>query len=58
MASQTDKRPYSKPVLRPLGLLRHITQSGSGVPNESASKIDKMCEASPTRRPNTNCTST
>jgi hypothetical protein len=56
MASQTDKRPYSKPVLRPLGLLRHITQSGSGGPNESAAEPDGMCEIKLTHKPNRNCT--
>ncbi len=55
MASQTNKRPYNKPVLRPLGLLRHITQSGSGGPNESAAESG-MCSPNPTRKPNKNCT--
>ena len=56
MASQTDKRPYTKPVLRPLGLLRHITQSGSGGPNESAAEPSEMCIANVTRKPNEQCT--
>ena len=56
MASQTDKRPYSKPVLRPLGLLRHITQSGSGGSNESAAEPSEMCIANVTRKPNEQCT--
>lgn len=55
MASQTDKRPYTKPVLRPLGLLRHITQSGSGGPNESAAEPGQMCSPAPTRKSNRNC---
>jgi hypothetical protein len=49
-----NKRPYSKPRLRCFGLVRDLTQAGSGTANESAAS-QLSCDQLTDRRFNPNC---
>jgi hypothetical protein len=47
------KQKYQKPMLTHFGLVRELSQSGSGISSEGAA--DDKCNPNPNKHPNQNC---